>query len=229
MPNSAQDVVKSSFQSLLQNPNDSSLNRSGRDLFSTSESGLTEALTSATRQIDSLRIVSHAQMDVVTSNTDAILQNTAAQANGGARAIANTIGKVTTSFLGGGLGMLPVISTLTSLFNGDKGQNPVPLTTFALPSPIQFETYQQTVPSYLRLPATGQGQPAASTSPTQGTDSRFNTLRSTTPTEVQMPQVTVQVRTIDSRSFLDHSNDIARAVREAMLNMHSLNDVVTEL
>jgi len=41
--------------------------------------------------------------------------------------------------------------------------------------------------------------------------------------------VTVQVQAMDSRSFLDHSAEIARAVREAMLNMHSLNDVVSEL
>ncbi len=34
---------------------------------------------------------------------------------------------------------------------------------------------------------------------------------------------------MDSRSFLDHSDDIAQAVRQAMLNMNSLNDVVTSL
>jgi hypothetical protein len=43
------------------------------------------------------------------------------------------------------------------------------------------------------------------------------------------PQITVQVQAMDSRSFLDHSEDIARAVREAMLNSHGINDVITEL
>jgi predicted nucleotide-binding protein len=43
------------------------------------------------------------------------------------------------------------------------------------------------------------------------------------------PQITIQVQAMDSRSFLDHSGDIARAVREAMLNMHSLNDVINDL
>ena len=42
-------------------------------------------------------------------------------------------------------------------------------------------------------------------------------------------QVTVQVQAMDSRSFLDHSEEIARAVRQAMLNSHGINDVVTEL
>jgi len=43
------------------------------------------------------------------------------------------------------------------------------------------------------------------------------------------PQVTVNVQAMDSRSFLDHSQDIAQAVREAILNMHSLNDVISDL
>jgi hypothetical protein len=42
-------------------------------------------------------------------------------------------------------------------------------------------------------------------------------------------QVLVNVQAMDSRSFLDHSDDIARAVRDAMLRSHSLNDVVAEM
>jgi len=42
-------------------------------------------------------------------------------------------------------------------------------------------------------------------------------------------QITVQVQAMDSQSFLDHSDDIAQAVRQAMLNMNSINDVVTNL
>jgi hypothetical protein len=41
--------------------------------------------------------------------------------------------------------------------------------------------------------------------------------------------ITVQVQALDSQSFMDHSDDIARAVREAILNSHSLNDAVSEL
>jgi len=43
------------------------------------------------------------------------------------------------------------------------------------------------------------------------------------------PQITVNVQAMDSQSFLDHSGDIARAVREAMLNMHPMNDLISEL
>jgi hypothetical protein len=34
---------------------------------------------------------------------------------------------------------------------------------------------------------------------------------------------------MDSRSFLDHSSEIAQAVRDAMLNLNSINDVVNDL
>jgi hypothetical protein len=34
---------------------------------------------------------------------------------------------------------------------------------------------------------------------------------------------------MDSQSFMDHSYEIAQAVRSAMLNMNSLNDVVSDL
>ncbi len=42
-------------------------------------------------------------------------------------------------------------------------------------------------------------------------------------------QITVQVQAMDSRSFLDHSNDIALAVRQAMLETSVLNDVIREV
>jgi len=42
------------------------------------------------------------------------------------------------------------------------------------------------------------------------------------------PQITVQVQAMDSQSFLDRSGDIARAVRQAMLESSILNDVVRE-
>lgn len=43
------------------------------------------------------------------------------------------------------------------------------------------------------------------------------------------PQVTVNVNAMDSKSFLDHSDDIANAVRDAMLNMHPINGVIASI
>ena len=48
------------------------------------------------------------------------------------------------------------------------------------------------------------------------------------PSPVQMPAVQIQVNAMDSRSFLDHSDDIARAVREAMLRSSQLSDIMAE-
>jgi hypothetical protein len=42
-------------------------------------------------------------------------------------------------------------------------------------------------------------------------------------------QVVVQVNALDTQSFLDRSDEIALAVRRAMLNMNPLNDVVADL
>lgn len=43
------------------------------------------------------------------------------------------------------------------------------------------------------------------------------------------PAVHVHVQAMDTQSFVNRSSDIARAVKTAMLNSHSLNDVVSEL
>ena len=41
--------------------------------------------------------------------------------------------------------------------------------------------------------------------------------------------VNIQVNAMDSKSFLDHSEDIAQAVRQAILNSSSLNDAIASL
>lgn len=43
------------------------------------------------------------------------------------------------------------------------------------------------------------------------------------------PSINVHVQALDSQSFITRSNDIAKAVKSAMLNSHSLNDVVAEI
>jgi hypothetical protein len=40
--------------------------------------------------------------------------------------------------------------------------------------------------------------------------------------------VTIQIQALDSRSILDRSDEIARALREAMLNSHAVNDLIRE-
>ena len=49
------------------------------------------------------------------------------------------------------------------------------------------------------------------------------------PSNVAQPQIQVNVQTMDAKSFMDHSSEIAQAVRAAMLNLSSINDVVSDL
>lgn len=44
-----------------------------------------------------------------------------------------------------------------------------------------------------------------------------------------VPEIQVNVQAIDSRSFLDHRDAIASAVREALLQSHDLKDVLQEI
>lgn len=117
---------------------------------------------------------------------------------------------------GGGL-LLPMVSGLLRLFGGGDTRELPPLPVFELPAPLRTE---------LGLDAGGE-----TFSIDRGAGGR---VRRSTPAEQagtsQAPaQVTVEVRALDSQSFLDRREDIARAVREAMLESHSLNDVVSEI
>jgi hypothetical protein len=53
--------------------------------------------------------------------------------------------------------------------------------------------------------------------------------RAATKTQTAPPDVHVHLQSLNSSSILDHSNEIAKAVKSAILNSHSLNDVISEL
>ena len=62
-----------------------------------------------------------------------------------------------------------------------------------------------------------------------GRSGTSNSGTSGASTNTSAPQINVSVQAMDARSFMDHSNEIAQAVRQAMLNLSSLNDVVNDL
>jgi hypothetical protein len=80
-----------------------------------------------------------------------------------------------------------------------------------MPSSVNVETATN-------QPVTGIGQGQIS----------GQTGRGQTSAALQQP-IQVQVSAMDSQSFLDHSSDIANAVRRALLDSHPLSDVIAEL
>jgi hypothetical protein len=131
-----------------------------------------------------------------------------------------------------GFGLAPLIGGLMGLFGGGGSSAPAPLTKYAMPAALNIEAadtgqglsnadYDQTgMPR--AYDGTGSAAPSNTASGTGG--GQTGTAGGASPS-----QITVSVQAMDARSFLDRSADIAAAVRDAMLNLNSINDVVTDL
>ncbi len=106
-------------------------------------------------------------------------------------------------------GILPLVSGIFKAFSGgsDTGQIQ-PLLKFASPAAVQAEAGLKASGNLSLIDRNERGD--------------LRTIGGGT-------QITVQVQALDSRSFIDRSDDIARAVRDAMLHSSSLNDVVQDL
>jgi hypothetical protein len=168
-----------------------------------------DTLSELTRNLGNLVPASQLQAEALLANTQAIAQNTASHGSGSA----DTIGQVASTLTGGLLGGLsPILSGLMSLFGGGGSSAPTPLTTYIPPPSLQFQA------------ANGPGATV------QGADyGQSGAPRAMSSIPQSVPQITVQVQAMDSQSFMDHSHEIATAVREAVLSMHALNDVISDL
>jgi hypothetical protein len=174
----------------------------GSGLTQGSIKDLTDQLTSLTTQMASLASVEQTQITATQDNTTALGQSTT-------KGSGNTIGSTLGSVLGSGLS--PIVSGLISLFTGGSTtQGLTAPTPFTLPAPVNYQA---------GVTAPGQVVPVDSG---QSGAPRPQSVSAA-------PQVTVQVSAMDSQSFLDHSDDIANAVKAAILNSHSLNDVISDL
>jgi len=134
-----------------------------------------------------------------------------AVSNGGSGVSAGSVLGSIGNFLGGGLGLSPLVSGLVDLFRGGDSSSPPPaLVPYLKPAPIRLDA---------GVAEAGGNSPAA-----------IDFAQGRSPRSIAAPaQITVQVQAMDSRSFLDHSQDIARAVRQAMLETTVLNDVIREV
>ena len=144
---------------------------------------------------------------------------------------------IVSTVLESGLGMVPLVVGLLGLFGGGGTPAPPTLEKYAMPDRLYFEgadtgsdvsgaDYDQMgMPrAYRAAPDGGSAQTSGSASPgSSGSGAPSG------PSGAGAAQITVNVQAMDSQSFLDHSNEIAQAVRAAMLNSNSINDVVNNL
>jgi len=186
----------------------------------------TEGLTSLLRasglgggeSVDTQMTSLASQLQQQQSINDALMQETTAAmtqpASGGSStgsSILSTIGGALGGVLGGGLGLAPLISGLTGLFGGGGSSTPAALPTYMPPLPINIDSgFSESGGGAYGVDTAQGGAPRAMTN---------------SPSS----QITVQVQAMDSSSFLDHSQDIALAVRQAMLQSTVLNDVIREV
>jgi hypothetical protein len=181
---------------------------------------ISDALKETSQGLSGLTSVNQLLADSVGTNTEAVLQNSVAHSSSGLQTAASTIGKVASGIFGSGLGLAPVVSAVRHLFGGGDAPEPPPLVRYIAPAPLRFDGANPTSLD-LGIPAVDNGQngqprivqPAAAAAAVTRADS----------------PITIHVQAMDSRSFMDHSQEIANAVRQAMLNMHSINDVVSDL
>ena len=184
---------------------------SGGGDSSASTSQLTTQITTITQQLQQLQTINQTQIETLEANTAAVGQNTSTKGSSGA-STASTIGSTLESVFG--LGLSPLISGIVSLFGGGESSQPTPLVPYIAPPTVSATA--------------GIG---SASSGAFGVDTAAGGLPRPVPaaSASSTTQVTVQVQAIDSQSFLDHSDDIAQAVRQAMLTSTTLNDVIREV
>lgn len=125
--------------------------------------------------------------------------------------------------IGSGLTLAPLVRGVLGLFGNNKKDDLPALTPYEFPAPIRTE---------LGLSSNGDSFVVD-----RGAGDRIRRVSDSVPGNAASVQastatpaaVTVNINAMDSQSFLDRREDIARAVREAMLHSHSVNDVVNEL
>ncbi|HKD08810.1 MAG TPA: hypothetical protein VKB79_23105 [Bryobacteraceae bacterium] len=219
------------------------------DVGISSQNGdLANSLSQAGQQIAQLQAAYAQQANLIAENTQALQSNTSAQSGHSAGSV---LSQATSGLFGGALSFLsPIVSGIASLFGGG-GQTPAALPIYTPPPPVSINAVLQSptpspvslnpvlqspaAPSIslaplLRSPAPVAPPPVSIAPLLQQPAASPATQPSSAPTQSNSAaNVTVNINAMDSQSFLDRSNDIANAVRCAMLNMHPINDVVTSL
>jgi hypothetical protein len=171
---------------------------------------MTDVMSSLVAQIGTLNSAQQTQIGATQDNTSAVTQNTTSKASSGS-SVASTVGSIAGGLLGG-LSLSPIISSILQLFGGGSTAAPVAATPFTLPPAVQYQAGLTGSPASLVVPV-DHGQTGQ--------------VRSQVVSSA--PQINIQVNAMDSQSFLDHSSEIANAVREAILSSNALTDVIADI
>ncbi len=160
--------------------------------------------------LEQLRNAAQRQADAVEENTAAVRENTTTRPTGLTGFAADAV-KTAGRLLGGGFALAPILSGLVGLLRSGSPEPAPALPRYVASTPFRFQGAAPQTPK----------EPILEADYEQGGLAR----------RVFHPpvQVAIHIQAIDSRSFVDHRDEIARAVREAMLNAHGLNDVMAEL
>src|ERR1035438_3802459 len=151
----------------------------------------------------------------VTGQTSGSLpQAAAATSTSAPQSAASETLSIATTVLESGLGLIPLVTGLIGLFTGGDSA-PAALTKYVMPDKIDFEgTDTGSGTSVLDYDQMGTprkydaspGSPSSATAPP------------VSPPAASASPITGNVQDMDSQWFMDHSSDIAQAVRNAMLN-----------
>lgn len=171
-------------------------------------------VASLNKQLTDLKTVQQNQLDKINENTQALVKNTTSRSGSGAGATSGS--SLVSTLLGSAFGLSPIFSGLFSLFGGSSATPILPPTPFTLPASIQYAGGVTQTGGILPVDYGQNGQARTLGGQTQGGTSGGS----------QGASVHINVNAMDSQSFLDHSDDIARAVRQALLQSNSLSDVI---
>jgi hypothetical protein len=171
--------------------------------------------TSVSQQLQSLNAINE---NLVAESLRAMQSSQATSSDGGG--IGDVLGTIGGA-LAGGLGLSSLISGIGGLLGGSSSDAPAAPIPYVQPLPIQLDA---------GFSAAGGGAPFATDS-AEGNLPRAmtSTAAGTTSSSSGNSQVTIQVQALDSQSILDRSQDIALAIRQAMLETTVLNDVIRQV
>jgi len=197
-----------------------------------------EQVSSLTSMVDTSQQLAGSLSDVVKqiNVTKSSATQTATQgASAHSEAASGPLGVVegiASTVLHNALGAVPLVRGILSLFGGGDSKPPEPtLLKHILPPAVNFQAAESGA-GFTSVDFDQMGQARAF----DGRGSERIQERPPVPEEttqagmpVPLNQINVHVQAMDARSFLDRSSEIAAAVRHAMLNLNSINDVVNDL